>query len=106
MKNIRDLQVKMYQDKSGKHRFRVFAGNGKQLARSSRGYEDVDSLLLIIEWITDEVRVPNIYKDKKGEYRWRCRCNNDSILVISSESYKSRRDASHSAWLVLESTLA
>lgn len=105
-RQLRDMQIKVYEDKRGRHRFQVFAGNGKQLARSSRSYDSVESLLLIIGWMTDEVRVPNVYKDKRKEYRWRCRCGEDTIVIISSESYKNREDANRAAWLVLSSTLA
>lgn len=100
----RTLQLKTYRDKRGKYRARVFAGNGKQLARSPKGYnEDVfaDGLEAMLYAQYDA----ELYKDKRNEWRWRFALPDYGIIMISSESYKNKQDCKVASDLVLDSTV-
>ena len=101
---VRDIKFNVFSDKRSMKRFRVIGGNGKILAKSTRGFDDLEDLVDIVYWLTEELRVPNIYQDKLGRWRWRCKMGN-IIAMVSSESYENRNDCKLASWLVLESTL-
>jgi uncharacterized protein YegP (UPF0339 family) len=100
----RELKIKTYSDKRGKTRWRFFAGNGEQLARSARGYGNEDELIEDLAHIVDEKHDAQIYKDIKGEWRWRFRRDGKGrIIAIASEGYKDKRDCKKASDLLLDS---
>jgi len=100
----RALKITTYSDKSGKTRWRFFAGNGEQLARSTRGYANVNELTEDLAHIVDERHDAEIYKDVKGEFRWRFRRDGKGrIIAMASEGYKDKRDCKKASDLLLDS---
>lgn len=100
----RTLQLRTYKDKRGKFRARMFAGNGKQLARSPKGYEEnlyVDGLEAMLYAQHDA----DLYRDKRGQWRWRFALPDHGIIMVSSESYKNKRDCKVASDLVLDSII-
>ncbi len=102
--NLRDIKFQTFPDKRSQKRFRVVAGNGKILAKSAKGYDDIIELVDVANWLVETLRVPNIYQDKVNAYRWRVKMN-EEVVIVSARSFSNRSDAKLNAWLVLESTL-
>jgi len=100
----RDLELKVYSDRRGMHRWKAFAGNGEQLARSPRGYRKESEIIADINWLLEEKHDPDVYRDgsAKREYRWRVKKEDGVIIAIGSEGYKRRIDCDHSANLFLD----
>jgi uncharacterized protein len=98
------LRLETYRDKNGLYRGRVFAGNGRQLSRTSKGFEHEDYIDRLVE-LFGEKHKAEIYKDKKGEWRWRFSLPEYGIIMISSEGYKNKRDCLVSSVLVLKSEI-
>jgi uncharacterized protein YegP (UPF0339 family) len=82
------MKLKVYLDKRDRFRFRIKAGNGEVLARSTQSYSDFDDILGVIAFIGSSNHDAEIYQDRNGEYRWRL-TRHDRGVVISSEGYKS-----------------
>jgi len=104
MARQRTLQLRTYKDKGGKYRARIFAGNGEQLARSPKGYEEnvfADGLEAMLYAQHDA----ELYKDKRGEWRWRFALCPYGIIMISSEGYKNKQDCKIASDLVLDSEI-
>ena len=102
---MRTLKLSTYTDsRTGLIRARVIAGNGKILARTTRGYsrEQLDKridTMLVKEYDAD------LYKDVAGEWRWRWRfkgVKTNEIFMVSSEGYQNRGDCKHASDLVLD----
>ena len=102
----RALKIKTYSDKRGKTRWRFIAGNGEQLARSTRGYSTEEELTEDLAHIVDERHDAEIYQDIKGEWRWRFRRDGKGrIIAIASEGYKDKRDCKKASDLLLDSSV-
>jgi len=102
----RDLTLRVYSDGRQKMRWKATAGNGKQLARSARGYCEEEQIMADISWLLDEKRNPELYRDngKKREWRWRIRNAIGRIVAIGSEGYVNKGDCDKSANLFLDAT--
>lgn len=102
----RPMKIKTYSDKRGRTRWRFIAGNGEQVAKSSRGYKEKNELLEDLAHILDERHDAEIYKDRKGEWRWRFRRDGKGrIVAIASEGYKNRKDCKNASDLLLDASL-
>ena len=100
----RDLELKVYSDGRKMLRWKAFAGNGKQLARSPRGYRKEEQILADIHWILEEKRDPELYRDtrNKREWRWRLAKEDGTVVAIGSEGYVRKIDCNKSANLFLD----
>ena len=111
MERIRDLQLKIYADKAGRYRARVIAGNGRQLARTSRGYDSLagteqnPGIMADMTTMTMMAHDPDLYGDKSGEWRWRWRNTEGKIVMISSEGHEDRSHCEEMGNLVLDATV-
>lgn len=85
---MRAMTLELYTDKRDRYRFRVKAGNGEVLARSSKSYSDKDEIINIIARVTLKQHDAEVYKDRAGEYRWRLALDGQSA-IMSSEGYKN-----------------
>jgi uncharacterized protein YegP (UPF0339 family) len=103
---MNSLRIAVYEDKRGRSRWRFFAGNGEQIAKSSKGYEESDALLEDLAHIVDEKHDAELYKDCRGEWRWRFRRDGDGhIVAIASEGYKNKKDCKAASDLLLDASL-
>jgi uncharacterized protein YegP (UPF0339 family) len=100
----RSLKVEVYKDRRGLFRWRVRAGNGLILARSSGSFPCKDKLLESLAHVLDAGLSPAVYKDRVCEWRWRVYCCGE-LVAVSSESYKSRQNAVDAAELFLNSSI-
>lgn len=115
-------QFELYEDKSGKYRWRLVHRNGNIIADSSQGYSSKqkaqqglnavrrDALGGVIidiqnrdeyekDVIVTEMKSQStfeIYEDKEGKYRWRLRHKNGNILCDSSRGYTSKNGRDNS----------
>ena len=114
---MNDLKLNFYQDKKSYWRWRLVAGNGKQISRSPGYYKTTEEMMCDIHYLVKKEYDAELYQDKRGEWRWRlCRevknpatplkaRNIYRTIAISSEGYKNRADCKHGSDLTLDSTL-
>lgn len=103
----RELKIKVYRDKGGRIRWRFIAGNGEQIARSARAYDNKEDLLEDLAHIVDERHDAELYKDKRQEWRWRFRRDGEGrIVAMASEGYKNKDDCKYASDLLLDSSLS
>lgn len=100
------MKIETYTDKRGKIRWRFIAGNGEQIARSSKGYADDCSLVEDLAHIVDKNHDAQLYKDKKGEWRWRFRHHDGHIIAVASESYHNKSDCKSGSDLLLDANIS
>jgi len=101
------MKIKTYNDKRGRIRWRFIAGNGKQIAKSTRGYVDKQKLLDDLAHIVDEQHDAELYQDIKGEWRWRFRRDGKgSIIAVASEGYKNRSDCKTASDMLFDSEVS
>jgi len=103
------LEMNCYQDRGGKHRFRVYAANHKVLARSPRAFKTDAELKTRVDLILKQDYDAQLYKDRRGEWRWRFEAavgGKKEIIVISSEGYKNHGDCKTASDLVLDADRA
>ena len=100
------MKLKTYNDKVGLIRWRFIAGNGKQIAKSTRGYAKKTTLLDDLAHIVDEKHDAEVYQDKKGEWRWRFRRDGKGrIIAVASEGYHNRKDCKKASDLLLDASV-
>jgi len=97
----RDLKLEKYEDVAGFYRWRVLAGNGKQLAKSPRGYATMAELNTDLEMILKQPHDAEVYRDKRREWRWRLILDNRNV-AIASEGYVNRPDCKTASDLFLD----
>ena len=107
----RDLKIVSYTDRAGQLRWRAMAGNGKQLAKSPKGYSDLDNMVEDLQQILATPHDADLYKDKLGEWRWRlCLPSPDEtqrkIAAVTSEGYNNKIDCLNASNLFLDAQLA
>ena len=94
-----------YKDKSGEHRWRRIATNGKIVAAATEGYSSKNHCQANAERHGYNENPKELgrndtwefYKDKSGEHRWRRIATNKEIVGASSESYVSKGDCLENA---------
>ncbi len=104
----RTLKLVPYTDKSGLHRWRLIAGNGKQLAKSPRGYKDINRMIVNLNYILSQPHDAEIYKGKDG-WRWRFSRGVDGksrIIAIASEGVNSKTHCKNASDLFLDASPA
>ena len=101
---IRDLKVELYQDNDDEWRWRCFAGNGEQIAKSPRAYKKKKTMVKVLAHILAREHDAELYQDKAGEWRWRF-YRREQIAAISSEGYKKSKACRHASNLFLDATL-
>jgi uncharacterized protein YegP (UPF0339 family) len=95
------ITATIYEDKAGRFRWRAVSANGKQLAKSPKGYKTEDALMDDFGFMASKDHDPIMYKDRKGEWRWRL-MKDGKIVAITSEGYNNKKDCEYSANLVLD----
>jgi uncharacterized protein YegP (UPF0339 family) len=95
----------MYVDSAGRHRWHCFAGNGRLLCKSTRGFGTRDEAKADINFLVTHNPGAMLYRDRKGQWRWRCVCDGRS-MAVSTEAYINRSDCAEASELFLKSTLA
>lgn len=78
----------VFKDRRGKYRFRILAGNGKILAKSTKGYSDKEEVLDVARSLNEKPIKDELFKDRAFENRWRLIDEDDTILCVASEGYK------------------
>jgi uncharacterized protein YegP (UPF0339 family) len=106
----KDLKIVSYTDRAGRLRWRALAGNGKQLAKSPKGYTDMNSMVEALAEVLAVPRDADLYKDKLGEWRWRlCLPSDDEthckIAAVTSEGYCNKQDCLNASNLFLDAQL-
>lgn len=96
-------EFEVYDDASGKHRWRLRHNNGNIIADSGEGYSSGSSRDKAVEGVKQYVQAADylrlepaafeLYKDKGGKYRWRLLHKNGNILADSGQGYASRQKA-------------
>jgi len=96
-----DFEV--FEDRGGKHRWRLLADNGKIIADGGRGFSGErdarESIERVIGHSPDAAVLDvgmaafEVFEDKGGKYRWRLRHRNGNIIADSAQGYTSRRNA-------------
>ncbi len=85
----------LYEDRSGRYRFRLRANNGQVMVASSDAYHTPQAAEDAIRRVQSGRLASQIYQDGRGEYRWRMAEGGDTIAV-SSEGYSTRRSCERS----------
>lgn len=95
-------RFEIYEDKSGKYRWRLTSGNDI-IADSGEGYSSKSGARDAVERVQDdageadilEVGTPHfeLYEDRGGEWRWRMIASNGRIVADSGEGYSSKSGA-------------
>jgi len=79
----------VYRDRRNEYRWRLRAGNNRNIADSGEGYQKKSACLHGIELVrcSDDFE---IFQDKKGEFRWKLRASNGRVIADSGEGYPRR----------------
>jgi uncharacterized protein YegP (UPF0339 family) len=98
-----ETHFEVFEDRSGKFRWRLVHRNGEILADGGGGFAEESGARDAIERVTRHAPDANrlehgdaafeLYEDDAGEWRWRLRRRNGDILADSGEGYASRSDA-------------
>ncbi len=91
----------LYQDKSGKYRFRFRANNGQIIAASAHGNRARGKTKNDIVNIKEGRVEAELFTDAEGQHRWRMVHNNE-IVATGSEGYKAKRSAKNGLESVLK----
>ena len=85
------MTIKTWQSKkTGLWWLRIFAANGKQLARITRGFRGCGE-----PWARVQNMSPAgaLYKDSEGQWRWTWETDMQQCNLIASQGYSNRIDA-------------
>ncbi len=80
----------LYEDRSGRYRFRLRANNGHVMVASSDAYLTQPAAEQAIRKVQSGRLATHLFEDGRGEYRWRMSEGSD-VIAVSSEGYSSRR---------------
>ena len=99
--------IETYEDRAGKHRWRLVHDNGNVLADSGQGYASADGRDTAVErlrthadaaeYLRIDLAAFEVYRDAAGNYRWRLLSKNGRILADSGQGYASRQKARQGA---------
>lgn len=105
-------RFEVYEDSSGRYRWRLKAGNGEIIADSGQGYSRENEAHRAVERVRKYAPEADtldydplgfeVYKDKGDEWRWRLRHRNGNILADSSEGYSSKQKAKQGLQSVMQ----
>jgi uncharacterized protein YegP (UPF0339 family) len=98
--NVGDYEFEVYEDRGGKYRWRLVAGNGETVADGGQGYASEssanDAVDRVRTYAPDADRLDmgfaafEVYHDEGDEWRWRLRHRNGKVLADGGEGYASR----------------
>jgi uncharacterized protein YegP (UPF0339 family) len=98
--NVADYEFVVYEDRGGKYRWRLKAGNGETVADSGQGYASEgsanDAVDRVRRYSPDADRLDmgfaafEVFRDEADEWRWRLRHRNGKLLGDGGEGYASR----------------
>jgi uncharacterized protein YegP (UPF0339 family) len=85
-----------YEDGAGDWRWRLTHRNGRNLARSTRGYEDRSTLDEALDAVRKAAESGTeafeVYEDDAGKWRWRLH-GDERVLAVSSRGYGDEESA-------------
>lgn len=93
------MKFEVYDDRSGKPRWRLKAGNGQTVASSGESFSSQSSAVGAAENFKSKANSWNyeIYADRAGEHRWRAKSTNGQTVGSSGEAFESESNAQRAA---------
>jgi uncharacterized protein len=93
------MKFEVYDDSSGKPRWRLKAGNGQTVASSGEAFSSQSAAVSAAENFKSKANTWNyeIYADRSDKHRWRAKATNGQTVGSGGEAFDSKSNAQRAA---------